>query len=146
MDMISTRGRYALRVMLDLAQHEEEGYVSLKTVAERQAISMKYLEMIVGHLKRAGLVDSSRGKEGGYCLLRAPEDYTAGEILRSIEDSLAPVACLEKKPNTCARSGECATLFLWEGLEKVVADYLDGVTLRDILERKSGNAGNNYVI
>lgn len=132
---ITSKGRYALRVMLDLAQHEKEGYVSLKTVAERQAISMKYLEMIVGHLKRAGLVDSSRGKEGGYCLLRAPEDYTAGEILRSIEDSLAPVACLRAGDGSinCDRAEICQTVPMWKELDEITNAYLDTVTLADLL-------------
>ena len=93
---VTTKGRYALQVMLDLARHQEDGFVSLKTIADRQGYSMKYLEMIVGSLKKAGLVSSTRGKDGGYRLCRAPEDYHVGEILRSIEDNLAPVSCMEK--------------------------------------------------
>ncbi len=143
---ISTRGRYALRMLLDLAENQGDGFVALKEVARRQEVSKKYLEQIIPILNRSGLLKTSRGFQGGYRLALSPEKLRVGDVLRATEGDLAPVACLEKKPNTCARSGECATLFLWEGLEKVVADYLDGVTLRDILERKSGNAGNNYVI
>ena len=130
---ITSKGRYALRVMLDLARHPDEGYVSLKTVAERQDISMKYLEAIVGNLKRAGLLDSSRGKEGGYALLRAPEDYTVGEILRSTEDKLAPVACIKADGVDCAHARECVTLPMWQELDEITNAYLDTVSLRDLL-------------
>lgn len=130
---VTTRGRYALRVMLDLAQHPEDGYISLKTIAERQNISMKYLEAIVGALKKAGLVDSSRGKEGGYALLRAPEDYPVGEILRCTEDSLAPVACIREGSVECAQAAGCLTLPMWRELDELTNSYLDTVTLRDLL-------------
>ena len=111
---ITSKGRYALRVMLDLAQHREEGYISLKTIADRQGYSMKYLEMIVGSLKREGLVASTRGKEGGYRLVRDPEDYTIGEILRCIEDNLAPVACIKAGDICCEHAGECMTVPMWK--------------------------------
>lgn len=130
---VTTKGRYALRVMLDLAQHPEEGTISLKTVAERQGISMKYLEMIVAGLKRAGLVESSRGKEGGYRLSRAPADYPVGEILRSLEDKLAPVSCLTAEGVQCERAGDCVTLPMWKELDELTNAYLDGVTLQDLL-------------
>ena len=130
---ITSKGRYALRVMLDLAQHRQEGYISLKTIAERQGYSMKYLEMIVGSLKRAGLVASTRGKEGGYRLVRDPEDYTIGEILRCIEDNLAPVACIKAGDICCEHAGECMTVPMWKELDDITNAYLDGVSLQDLL-------------
>ena len=130
---ITSKGRYALRVMLDLAQHREEGYISLKTIAERQGYSMKYLEMIVGSLKRAGLVASTRGKEGGYRLIRDPEDYTIGEILRCIEDNLAPVACIKAGDICCEHAGECMTVPMWKELDDITNAYLDTVSLEDLL-------------
>ena len=130
---ITSKGRYALRVMLDLAQHREEGYISLKTIADRQGYSMKYLEMIVGSLKRAGLVASTRGKEGGYRLVRDPEDYTIGEILRCIEDNLAPVACIKAGDICCEHAGECMTVPMWKELDDITNAYLDGVSLQDLL-------------
>ena len=130
---ITSKGRYALRVMLDLAQHRQEGYVSLKTIAERQGYSMKYLEMIVGSLKRAGLVASIRGKEGGYQLVRDPEDYTIGEILRCIEDNLAPVSCIKAGDICCEHAGECMTVPMWKELDDITNAYLDGVSLQDLL-------------
>ena len=130
---ITSRGRYALRVMLDLAQHPEEGYISLKTIAERQLISMKYLEAIAAALKKAGLVDSSRGKDGGYALLRAPEEYSVGEILRCMEDTLAPVACIRAGGVECEKAAACLTLPMWQELDELTNAYLDTVTLRDIL-------------
>ena len=133
---ITSKGRYALRVMLDLAQHREEGYISLKTIAERQGYSMKYLEMIVGSLKRAGLVASTRGKEGGYRLVRDPEDYTIGEILRCIEDNLAPVACIKAGDICCEHAGECMTVPMWKELDDITNAYLDGVSLQDLLTGK----------
>ena len=130
---ITSRGRYAMRVMLDLAQHDRDGYVSLKTVADRQGISLKYLEAIVGGLKRAALVESSRGKEGGYRLSRAPEDYTVGEILRCMEDNLAPVSCIRDGSVNCDRAGECLTLGMWMELDGLTNSYLDNVKLSDLL-------------
>ena len=130
---ITSKGRYALRVMLDLAQHREEGYISLKTIADRQGYSMKYLEMIVGSLKREGLVASTRGKEGGYQLIRDPEDYTIGEILRCIEDNLAPVACIKAGDICCEHAGECMTVPMWKELDDITNAYLDGVSLQDLL-------------
>ena len=130
---ITSKGRYALRVMLDLAQHREEDYISLKTIADRQGYSMKYLEMIVGSLKREGLVASTRGKEGGYRLVRDPEDYTIGEILRCIEDNLAPVACIKAGDICCEHAGECMTVPMWKELDDITNAYLDGVSLQDLL-------------
>lgn len=143
--MISTRGRYALRMMLDLAQHEGEGWVALKDIAYRQDISKKYLEQIIPVLHRAQLLQTTRGYQGGYRLSRAPDQYTLGEILRATEGSLAPVTCLEGGSD-CPRRFECATLPIWQGLEKVVSNYLDGISLQDVLERANNLAGGDYVI
>ncbi len=130
---ISTRGRYALRMMIDIAEHGAEGKVSIKEISERQGISVKYLEQIVPSLKRAGLLRSERGLGGGYMLSRPPEQYTAGEILRAIEGRLAPVACLDDETNCCERSGHCETLGFWTGLYNVINDYVDSVTLQEFL-------------
>jgi len=130
---VTSKGRYALRVMLDLAQHTEDGYISLKTIADRQGYSMKYLEMIVGSLKKAALVDSTRGKDGGYRLCRAPGEYTVGEILRSIEDNLAPVACIKSGSIDCEHAGECMTVPMWKELDDITNAYLDTVSLMDLL-------------
>ena len=137
---VTSKGRYALRVMLDLAQHRADGFVSLKTVAERQGISMKYLEMIVGCLKKAELLDSTRGKEGGYSLNRAPADYTVGEILRSIEDNLAPVACIKDGVIQCDQASACLTVPMWKELDDITNAYLDGVTLENLLSGDKWNA------
>ena len=130
----STRTRYALRLMLELALAEEGGYVSLKDVSRKQEISIKYLEQIVTPLSRAGLVASSRGSQGGYKLTRQPSEYTAGDIIRAIEGNLAPVACLEHAPNSCARAGHCATLKFWEGLHHTINGYLDSTTLEQLAQ------------
>ena len=130
---ITSKGRYALRVMIDLAQHPDEGYVSLKTVAERQGISMKYLEMIVSSLKKAELVESTRGKEGGYRLSRSPADYSVGEILRCLEDNLAPVSCIRDGEIQCDKAAACVTLPMWKELDELTNAYLDGVSLQDLL-------------
>ena len=130
---VTSTGRYALRVMLDLAQHPDEGFISLKTIAERQGISMKYLESIVCSLKKAGLVESSRGKEGGYSLSRPPEAYPVGEILRSTEDKLAPVSCITAEGVSCLQASGCLTLPMWRELDELTNAYLDTVTLRDLL-------------
>ena len=144
--MVSTRGRYALRLMLDLAMNNTGEPVRLKDVAKRQEISEKYLEQIIPLLSRAELLQTSRGYQGGYRLARAPQDYTVGEILRLTEGGLAPVACLDQHPNPCPRCGECATLPMWEGLERVICNYLDGITLQDLLEQQTARAANDYVI
>ena len=144
--MISTRGRYALRMMVDLAQHQENGFVALKDIAERQSISKKYLEQIIPILNRSNLLQTSRGCGGGYKLVKPPKDYTVGEILRATEGGMAPVACLESEHNTCPRCAECPTLFVWEGLQKVVNGYLDGISLQDILDRQFEVVGNDYSI
>lgn len=135
---ISTKGRYALRLMIDLAQQPGDGLASLKDVAARQDISLKYLEQIVGLLCKAGFVNSARGSQGGYRLARGPETYTVGEILRLTEGNLAPVACLEDPENRCARCHQCGTVDFWAGLYAEVNRYIDRFTLADLVaaERK----------
>ena len=130
--LISTKGRYALRVMLELSDHARDEYVPLSVIAKKQEISEKYLESILVVLSKAGAIDALRGKGGGYRLNRDPRDYTIGGILRLVEGSLAPVTCLDCKPNGCARTVECRTLPLWEKLYALIENYLDGVTLADL--------------
>ncbi len=130
---ISTKGRYALRLMIDLAEHDDGSLISIRDVAERQGISAKYLEQIVGLLSKAGFLRSGRGPQGGYRLSRAPEEYTVGDILRLTEGNLAPVACLEDSENRCERSRECATLDFWTGLYAVINQYIDRFTLADLV-------------
>lgn len=130
---VTSKGRYALRVMLDLAQHREDGYISLKTIADRQQVSMKYLEIIVSSLKKAALVDSTRGKEGGYMLSKEPSEYRVGDILRCIEDNLAPVSCIKSGSVSCERAGECMTVPMWMELDELINNYLDAVTLDDLI-------------
>lgn len=134
--MISTRGRYALRVMLDLVDHRGEGYIPLKDIAERQDISRKYLEGIMTALSKQGLLDGIHGKGGGYRLNREPKDYKLGEILQTAEGSLAPVACLDCGAEPCARAADCRTLPVWTELHNMINDYLNGVTLEDLLKKK----------
>ena len=132
---ISTKGRYALRLMIDLAQHDAAGYIPLRDISRRQEISAKYLEQIVVQLSRAGLVTATRGAQGGYQLARHPAQYTVGEILRITEGSLAPVACLEHDPVECSRAEDCITLDFWRGLYDAVNRYVDSVTLEDLVSR-----------
>ena len=141
--LISTKGRYALRVMIDLAEHQAEGFIPLKVIAQRQDISEKYLESIIKQMVKAKLVSGLRGKGGGYRLTKAPEQYTVGSILRITEDSMAPVACLEPGSEACPRAAECRTLSLWRGLDKVINDYLDDFTLADLMHSDPG--GYDYV-
>ena len=131
---VTSKGRYALQVMVDLAQQPAESYVSLKTISERQGISMKYLECIVGQLKKAQLLDAARGKEGGYRLNRSPEGYTVWEILACLEDNLAPVSCIREDGEVlCERAKVCITLPMWRELDELTNRYLSEVTLRDLL-------------
>ena len=143
---ISTKGRYALRMMLDLAEHQNDGFIALKDIAERQNISKKYLEQIVPILNKADVLRTTRGFQGGYRLAKSPDSYTVGEILRLTEGSLAPVACLEHDPIECSRSAGCATLPVWQGLYRVINEYLDGITLQDILDQQEEMYSNDYII
>lgn len=142
--LISTKGRYALRVMVDLAEHQTEGFIPLKEIAQRQEISEKYLESIIKLLVRAKLLNGLRGKGGGYRLTKPPAQYTVGAILRLTENSLATVSCLEPGADACPRAAECRTLVLWQGLDKVISDYLDHITIADLM-RQDGD-WNSYVI
>lgn len=142
--LVSTKGRYALRVMIDLAEHQGAGYIPLKEIARRQGISEKYLESIIKLLVKAQLLSGLRGKGGGYKLTRPPEQYTVYGILLLTEDSMAPVACLEEWADPCARAAECRTLELWQGLDQVIREYLSGVTVADLTHQ--GADGDNYVI
>lgn len=143
---ISTKGRYALRLMLDLALHNTGEYISLKDVSGRQGVTVKYLEQIVTSLTRAGLLRSQRGMGGGYMLARTPADYTLGEILRVMEGNLEPIACLEPEQNDCPRSESCSVLPFWQGLSRAINDYVDSWTLQDLADSSLEIAGNSYVI
>lgn len=133
--IVSTRGRYALRVMIDLAEHGNENYMPLKDIAQRQNISQKYIESIMTLLSKNGFVDGVHGKGGGYKLNRAPEDYKVGEILRLTEGTLAPVACLEDGAEDCELAAGCRTLPMWRELNKLVSDFFDGKTLADLMRK-----------
>lgn len=142
--IVSTKGRYALRVMIDLAEHQTDGYIPLKEIAERQDISEKYLESILKILVQNRLLAGLRGKGGGYRLTKAPENYTISSILRLTEGTLAPVACLDINPVDCPRMAECRTLPMWQKLDKLIHEFFDGITLADLM--RSEDAGNEYVI
>lgn len=135
--LVSTKGRYALRVLVDLAEQPRNEYIPLKEIAQRQGISEKYLETILRILVRGKVLVGVRGKGGGYQLTRFPEEYNVGDILRLTEESLAPVACLEEGADPCERSGSCKTLAMWEGLEMVIDEYLGKITVADLLECSS---------
>ncbi len=132
---ISTKGRYALRFLVDLAEHQRDGFVPLKDVSMRQEISEKYLEIVVKELVKGGLLSTMRGKGGGYRLNRAPEEYSVKSILELMEGPLAPVACLEPGQDACPRSHGCRTLPLWQGLDKIISDYLAQFTLADLCKK-----------
>lgn len=133
--LVSTKGRYALRLMADVAQHCENAPVPLKDVSERQNVSAKYLEQLVRPLANAGLLESVRGQRGGYVLARPVEDITAGDILRAAEGGIAPVQCLGEGAGECPMAGECITISFWQGLDNVISKYVDGYTLRDLIGR-----------
>ena len=143
---ISTKGRYALRMLIDLAEHRNAGFISLKDIAERQDISKKYLEQIIPIFNKTDMLKTTRGAQGGYMLARSPEKYTVGEILRLTEGSLAPVECADQDPIACGRSSDCATLPIWQGLSKLINDYLDSITLQDILDQQRDHYMNDYMI
>ena len=131
--MISTRGRYALRVMIHLAEHAGDGYIPMKKVAQQQGISLKYLEQILPALSKNNLIEGVHGKGGGYRLSRKPEEYTVGEILRLTEGDLAPVACLQRGAATCERKDTCKTLSMWSGFFQLTNEYFDGITIDDLV-------------
>lgn len=143
---ISTKGRYAVRVMLDLAVHNTGEYIKVKQIAQRQEISEKYLEQIIAILNKAGYVKSVRGAQGGYKIARDPGEYTVGMILRLTEGSLAPVACLEGETNECERCDTCDTLLIWKQLEEAINHVVDNVTIADLIERRQERLGSQYVI
>ena len=141
---ISTKGRYAVRLMVDLAENYNKGYIPIKKIAERQNISDKYLEQIISSLSHSGLVKSIRGAGGGYMLADDPENITVGKILRLTEGSLAPVACLEGAVNTCDRVDKCPTLPIWQKIYDAVNNVVDNVSLADLIEENNG--ADNYII
>ena len=134
--MVSTKGRYALRVMLDLAENQMDGYIPLRDIAKRQEVSEKYLETILPALIKTDYLVGLRGKGGGYRLSREPESYTVGSILKLLENSLAPVACLDCDKNQCTRAANCQTLPMWKKLHKMVDDYFEGITLADLCKNR----------
>lgn len=141
--MISTKGRYSIRILLDLAQHHNGRFIPMKDVAARQDISLKYIERLTPALKAAGLIESVHGLGGGYRLTRLPEDYTLWEILSLAEGDLAPVACLQDNAEPCQRAAECRTLPVWQGYYDLTRDYFSGITLADLMNTPQGD---NYVI
>ena len=139
--MISTRGRYAIRVMIDLAENDNGSYIPLKDIAARQEISKKYLEIIVRDMVSGGLITGASGKGGGYRLCRKPEDYTVGEILELMEGTLSSVVCLAEKVNDCPRQSVCHTLPMWTEFDKMVHDFFFGKRLSDLLQREPVKSG-----
>lgn len=137
--MISTKGRYALRVMLDIAEHSDGQYITLKDIAARQEISEKYLESIISLLSKAYLLDGLRGKGGGYRLTRSPEEYSVGEIIRLVEGPLSPVACLKGSGVKCEKSDSCRTLPMWTKLDDMVNSYLDSISIASLLENENNS-------
>ena len=144
--MISTKGRYALRVMVDLAVYSEGRYIALKDISRRQEISLKYLEQVISLMNKAGFLHSLRGNNGGYRLARSPKDYTAGDILRAAEGTLVPIACLQDEYNQCERKDRCTTLKFWENFDKVIEDYVDIVILQDLADNAKEMSGDYYTI
>lgn len=134
--MVSTKGRYALMVLIDIAQNGEDEYIPLVDIANRQGLSMKYLELVVAMLNKGNLITSRRGKSGGYKLIKKPEEYNINEILEITEGSLSPVNCIESGGVNCDKASSCITLPLWIGLDRVISEYLSKISLRDIIEAK----------
>ena len=141
--LVSTRGRYAIRVMIDLAEHMNGKYIPMKEIADRQDVSLKYMTKIMQALTKSGMLDGQHGKGGGYKLNRDPEEYRVGDILRLTEGTLAPVACIDETDCKCDRSLECRTRPMWNELDKLISEYLDGITIADLME---GNTADNYII
>ena len=143
---VSTKGRYALRILIDLAINAKDGYISIKSISERQKISIKYMETIVGMLNKGGFLNSLRGHSGGYKLSRPASNIVVGDVLRFIEGSLAPIPCLETEENTCELASLCQTLPFWKGLYTVVTNYVDKFTIEDLIEMNDTNKGDFYCI
>ena len=143
---ISTKGRYALRLMTDLAMHSEDGYVPIKVIAERQNISDKYLEQIISTLNKAGYVRSVRGAQGGYLLRKSPREYTVGDILRLTEGSLSPVSCLEDGEATCSKEPYCVSYIVYKKIDDAIEKVVDGITLEDMVGWAQERSADNYVI
>ena len=143
---ISTKGRYALRLMLDLAFNYTGAYITIKNIAQRQEISEKYLEQIITQLSKAGFVKSARGAQGGYMLAKSPEEYTVGEILRTMEGSLAPVPCLDSNNTPCLRANDCVTLEIWQQLQDAIDNVVDNITLADLVTRQKEKTVLDYNI
>ncbi len=143
--MISTKGRYALRMMIEIGRHSNGAPVSLKDISKRQGISVKYLEQVASILSKSGYIRSVRGNAGGYMLCVNPNNCTVGEVLRACEGSLAPVSCLKESHNTCERSAYCETLEFWQGLYSVINEYIDSVTIQDLIDKTNGKSFN-YII
>lgn len=141
--LVSTRGRYAIRVMIDLAEHMNGKYIPMKEIADRQDVSLKYMTKIMQALTKSGMLDGQHGKGGGYKLNRDPEEYRVGDILRLTEGTLAPVACIDETDCKCDRSFECRTRPMWNELDKLISEYLVGITIADLME---GNTADNYII
>lgn len=143
---ISTKGRYALRMLVDLAEHRDCGFIALKDIAQRQNISKKYLEQIIPILNKSDILRTTRGSQGGYMLAKSPDKYTVGDVLRLTEGSLSPVANSDLDPVEAERNGDSITLPIWQGLNRVINEYLDSITLQDILDRQNEMYSNNYMI
>lgn len=143
---ISTKGLYALRLLLDLAEHQQAGFVSLNEIAKRQNISKKYLEQIIPIFNKTDVLRANRGSQGGYMLAKSPDKYTVGDILRCTEGSLDLVDCAGQDPVLCDRSADCVMLPVWKGLSRVINEYLDSITLQDILDQQRDRYANDYVI
>lgn len=144
---ISTKGRYALRMLVDLAEHKNDGFIALKDIAKRQNISKKYLEQIVPVFNKSNILQTNRGFQGGYRLAVEPNKCTVGEVIRLTEGSLSPLACIDDDGEVrCDRSADCSTLYIWQGLKEVITNYLDNVTLQDIIDKKRESYANDYVI
>jgi len=142
---ISTKGRYALRMMIDLAEHETGGYIPLKDIAKRQGISKKYLEQIVLDFNKSNFLSANRGSQGGYKLSYAPEKYTVADILKCAEGNLFSIDCIDNNSD-CANNRDCSVRYIWQGLDKAINDYLKGITLKDIINKKREDFVNDYVI
>lgn len=141
--LVSTRGRYAIRVMIDLAEHRHGKFIPMKEITDRQEVSLKYMTKIMQALTKSGLLDGQHGKGGGYKLNREPADYRVGDILRLTEGTLAPVACLDVTDCRCDRAAECRTRPMWNELDRIINEYLDGITIADLMEE---DAADNYII